>query len=100
MFRKEIIVTLLIGLLTYCLVNAQMNNIWVLGYNNQGTINPINSIYTIDFRNGQINYDTAIAKSFSFRSNDASICDNTGNLLFYTNGFAVMNAMHDTMMNG
>ena len=32
--------------------------------------------------------------------NDASICDSAGNLLFYTNGFAVMNGLHDTMLNG
>lgn len=79
---------------------GQLNNIWVLGYNSSGIPNPSNSIYSIDFRNGIIDYDTAVAKAFSFRSCDASICDSTGNLLFYTNGIAILNAQNDTMING
>jgi hypothetical protein len=86
------------GLLFNFFSSAQMNNYWVMGYGS-GIINPSNMVYSIDFRNGQIEYDT-VFKHFSFRSNDASICDSAGNLLFYTNGFAVMNANHDTMVNG
>ncbi|MBK9046715.1 MAG: hypothetical protein IPL74_08430 [Bacteroidetes bacterium] len=81
-------------------MHGQLNNIWVIGYNSSGIPNPINSIYSIDFRNGTIDYDTALAAAFSFRGCDASICDSAGNLLFYTNGLAVMNAQHDTMVNG
>lgn len=81
-------------------MHGQLNNIWVIGYNSSGIPNPINSIYSIDFRNGTIDYDTASAAAFSFRGCDASICDSAGNLLFYTNGLAVMNAQHDTMVNG
>jgi hypothetical protein len=83
---------------TFCA--AQPDNMWVIGYNPAGVINPSNSIFTIDYRNGNITYDTAVAKPFSFRSNNASICDSAGNLLFYTNGITVMNAQHDTMLNG
>lgn len=99
MFRSKSLCFLLFFLLFfYC--NAQLNNTWVIGYNASGTINPINSIYSIDFRNSMINYDTAVAKAFSFRSCDASISDSAGNLLFYTNGIAIMNAQNDTMVNG
>ncbi|MBK9256799.1 MAG: hypothetical protein IPM42_15030 [Saprospiraceae bacterium] len=37
---------------------------------------------------------------FGFASNNSSICDDTGNLLFYTNGCAVMNRYHEVMPNG
>lgn len=39
---------------------------------------------------GSINLDIA----------NAGICDVNGNLLFYTNGYAVMNGMHELMENG
>ncbi len=77
---------------------AQMNNFWLLGYGS-GILNPNNMVYSIDFRSGQIEYDT-IFRKYSYRSNVAVMCDTNGNLLFYTNGFAIMNAQHDTMVNG
>lgn len=94
------ILYIVLFLVSFSNVHGQLNNIWVIGYNSSGIPNPINSIYSIDFRNGTIDYDTALAAAFSFRGCDASICDSAGNLLFYTNGLAVMNAQHDTMVNG
>jgi hypothetical protein len=37
---------------------------------------------------------------YGFTGNNTSICDNDGNLLFYTNGCAVMNRYHEVMPNG
>ncbi len=36
----------------------------------------------------------------NFRPTCASICNDSGDLLFYTNGVYVANALHDTMING
>jgi hypothetical protein len=54
----------------------------------------------MNFKTGAIEYDTLHGIKYSFDRNDASICDSVGNLLFYTNGFSVMNAQYDTMVNG
>ncbi|MCO6493491.1 MAG: hypothetical protein J5I98_34035, partial [Phaeodactylibacter sp.] len=37
---------------------------------------------------------------FRFNHNSQAICDKEGNLLFYTNGCAVLNREHEVMPNG
>ncbi len=46
-----------------------------------------------------IRIDTAY-REIEFGLTEASISDGSGNLLIYTNGCTVMNAMNDTMLNG
>ena len=76
------------------LLNAQHNNIWQLGYNS-GFYPQIE----INFNSG-IPAVTNFNRPMNFRACNASICDNNGNLLFYTNGIYIANANHDTMQNG
>lgn len=53
----------------------------------------------IDFNSG--NPDTfSLVRPMSFFINNSSICDTTGQLLFYTNGIYVANSNHDTLLNG
>lgn len=77
-----------------CFGQGNYTNIWQLGY--------VSGFYPhceIDFSGG-----TPIVSNFvrpmNFRAANSSICDASGNLLFYTNGIYIANANHDTMMNG
>lgn len=68
------------------------NNVWMLGYQT------VYKEFGIDFSNG--NADTfSVERPMSFNWTNASICDNNGNLLFYTNGIYVANKNHDTLFN-
>lgn len=53
----------------------------------------------MDFFNGSpsISYDSL---QMDFNHTFSDICDTSGNLLFYTNGFYIADATHDTMLNG
>lgn len=77
---------------------AQMNNIWMLGYN--PTLFPGYSIYSLDFKTSPITVTSFPNAHFGFSDCNASICDSAGNLLFYTNGLSVLNSLNDTMVNG
>ncbi len=53
---------------------------------------------SIDFNSGVA--DTfSVHRKFGFFITNTSICDTSGNLLFYTNGVKIGNAVHDTMYN-
>lgn len=53
-----------------------------------------------------ISFNTGVADTFSVSTvtqlnyTNASICDNNGNLLFFTNGAAIFNRNSDTLVNG
>jgi len=78
---------------------SQRDAQWILGYNYTGIPQGTTDVFGIDFHNPTSTYllDTVNYESFI---TTASICDSIGNLLFYSNGIAVMNAVHDTMSNG
>src|SRR5262245_38503640 len=62
------------------------------------SINPDYPKSGIDFNSGTA--DTlSLIHHMAFFATDASICDTTGQLLFYTNGVYVANRNHDTLMN-
>ncbi len=65
---------------------AQEDNVWVFG-DRAG----------IDFNSKP---PRAIQTSISTKEGSAVICDNKGQLLFYTDGYTVWNRDHDTMPNG
>ena len=71
--------------------------IWMGGYqiNLQGGANG----YMFDFNKKPFTPEYA-NPPLGFLGNNASICDKDGNLLFYTNGRAVINRNHEIMPNG
>ncbi|MBK6640348.1 MAG: hypothetical protein IPG39_03510 [Bacteroidetes bacterium] len=70
------------------------NNAWMIGYNYTQQYPDIG----ISFQTG--NFDTfSVYRNMQFFLTDASICDTTGNLLFYTNGIYLANKNHDSLMN-
>ena len=78
---------ILLQLLPVLLLAQGQNNIWYFGNNAGITFNtPTPSALT----NGQL----------STGEGCASICDHSGNLLFYTDGMTVYNMLHAVMSNG
>ena len=74
-----------------CLAQKE-NNVWMLG--NQQP----NNNCGIDFNSG--NPDTfSLTRNMDFFLLNASICDSSGVLLFYTNGQYIANRNHDTLLN-
>ncbi|MBX2928768.1 MAG: PKD domain-containing protein [Saprospiraceae bacterium] len=70
---------------------------WLLGQSSQ--TNMLYARTTIDFNTSppDIYYEF---RGMYFRQVNASICDTAGNLLFYTNGIYIANALHEPMENG
>ncbi len=76
---------------------------WVFGYSNEATPQEdpfdIFGASIIDFSD----YAPSVIQlsgTLDMEKGNASICDDQGNLLFYTNGKTVATAEHDTMANG
>lgn len=72
--------------------------IWLFGYGNPYPDTLFGNIF-IDFQL----FPPTIFNEFipmNFSETNASICDETGNLLFYTNGIYIANAFHNQMLNG
>ena len=74
-----------------------INNIWITGYDNGSGAGFGNSFFNFSFQPVAISQQNC---SLNFDRTCATISDSAGNLLFYTNGFAVFNALFDTMPNG
>ena len=74
-----------------------INNLWIGGY--YSYIGKPHGINLIDFSSGipSCAYDSL---PMNFNHTNASICDNSGNMLFYTNGLYIADASNDTMVNG
>ncbi|MBK9732781.1 MAG: T9SS type A sorting domain-containing protein [Chitinophagaceae bacterium] len=91
--RTALIVLLGIGGIIHCNDgNAQnRNNVWMMGFDFDKT----QGLY---FSNGNLDTFT-FNKSMFFYFTDASICDTTGELLFYTNGSYIKNRNHDSLWN-
>jgi len=89
-------------ILNYLIINLTysqgLNNLWLLGYDSPSGL-PWGGI-EMDFNNGspQISYVNR-PMEFLGRGN-SNISDSNGNILFYTNGFYIANALGDTMLNG
>ena len=77
--------------------NQGISNWWYLGYGSYW--GPPFGHTTIDFSSGSsIFADDSLEMDISRTA--ANISDASGNLLFYTNGYYIADATHDTMMNG
>ncbi len=82
-----------------CEIYSQgISNLWMMGYSS-GTIYPQFGGTNIDFYNGYPDTST-VNRDMNFSQCNANICDDNGNLLFYTNGVYIANSNNDTMLNG
>ena len=96
MYKSILVVSLL--MLIIQMTSAQKEDyIWMGGYqiNLDGGANG----YMFDFDKKTFTPEYA-NPPLGFDGNNASICDKEGNLLFYTNGRAVINRHHEIMPNG
>lgn len=87
---------LLVALLMFLSVNAfsqHRNAIWQMGSIGGGTP------FQFDFSSGSLVIQP-FYRIMNINRTNSSICSETGDLLFYTNGIFVANALHDTMFNG
>ncbi|MEP7263578.1 MAG: T9SS type A sorting domain-containing protein [Bacteroidota bacterium] len=74
-----------------------VNNVWITGYFTWAPFPWGNTV--TDFSSGGP-ISVAQNMNLSFMRTNASIADTAGNLLFYTNGFNVCNALGEVMPNG
>ena len=94
--KRAIIITLLVT--PWSLRGQGVTNHWLMGYGCDSV--------TPRFGGGQINFlnnypDTSFhCRTMNFSDCNANISDSSGNLLFYTNGIYIANALDDTMLNG
>jgi len=75
------------------------DNIWLFGYNASVPNAPGYGGSVIDFflTPPDIYFE---AREMALRFTNGSICDTAGNLLFYSNGIYIANAVHEPMENG
>jgi gliding motility-associated-like protein len=88
----KLFATLLLLFASHFFCKAQQNNIWYFGTTAGLSFSPGSSNPVIP----QPIYDGQL----STYEGCATICDATGNLLFYTNGKTVYNRKHEVMVNG
>ncbi len=74
-----------------------LDAVWQLGYNNSPA--PYVEGIQVDFKQGTPQITNFSRKMPFFRAN-SGICDSSGNILFYSNGFWIADATHDTMLGG
>ena len=73
-----------------------IDKIWLLGYGCcQGPYNPMN----LNFSSGSM-VVSQVQRNMDFEETIGEISDSQNNLLFYSNGIYVANALDDTMQNG
>ncbi|NUQ26866.1 MAG: hypothetical protein HUU34_23225, partial [Saprospiraceae bacterium] len=71
--------------------------VWLMGQNSQMTIEHSGTIIDFSALPPDISYEF---RDMNFLQVNASICDTAGNLLFYTNGIYIANALGEPMQNG
>ena len=87
---------LILIILTHSAYSQGRRNVWQMGYWQGG-----GNIFQMDFSSGNPTFmPQIISTQMSMFLLNASICDNNGNILFYTNGDFIADATGDTMMNG
>jgi hypothetical protein len=92
--KTIILIAVLTNLATFSAVSQNRSAIWQLGRVNVST----GYSYYLDFSSSTV--DTGIlSRNLKFFITNASICDTSGELLFYTNGVWVANKNHDTLFN-
>ncbi len=85
-------------LLCASLCAQQHDNLWLFGYESYANTECYGGS-VLDFTTNSV--DTFFQyRDMNFDVTNASICDTAGNLLFYTNGIYIANALHEPMENG
>jgi len=81
------------------LIYAQKHDyIWLTGYSSTpGTMEYGGTVLDFNQLPPDIYYEF---RDMNLQRTNASICDTAGNLLFYTNGIFIANAIHEQMQNG
>jgi len=74
-----------------------LSNLWLGGFDSDGPP-PFGGV-DLDFQSGSM-VITTMSRAIGYRRTSSSITDESGNLLFSTNGAFVANALGDTMVNG
>jgi hypothetical protein len=72
---------------------------WMMGFFEDAST-PGYGTAMINFCDGSPQVSPIASNPMSFNATNASISDEEGNFLFYTNGFTIKNAFHQTMLNG
>jgi hypothetical protein len=84
----------------FVLAQSKYDYYWTLGYD-ESTIEPGGDVILIDFNAIPVAVQTLkTVERFDAGSSTSSMSDAEGNLIFYTNGCYVVNAIHEKMMNG
>jgi len=94
------LLTCLLAPLLFCIpLNAQKHDyMWLTGYSSiPGNIEYGGSVIDFNTDPPDIYYEF---RQMNLQRTNASICDTAGNLLFYTNGIFIANAIHEQMENG
>lgn len=80
------------------LFSQGINNLWLMGYGGSQVSPPFGGI-DMDFISGTP-VITYVSRSMEMSRAVSNISDASGNILFYTNGVYIADAMGDTMQNG
>lgn len=72
------------------------DKLWLMGYD---CCQPLFRGINFNFSSGNLIVDT-VQRLMNMNCTNGEICDSNGNLLFYSNGIYIANAMGDTMLNG
>ena len=88
MKKRILLIAYCLLLTAYCLY-AQSNKYWASGRK-----------IGLDFRSGACIVDTNNQNKYASTDVNSQILDNSGNTLFWTNGYVVLNKNYDTLSNG
>lgn len=81
-------------------VYGQRGNQWVLGYD-PSSLDSIGEVMILDFNEHPVNISSVSSSDgFFMEGSNTSICDEEGNLLFYSNGCTIINSQGEVMENG
>ena len=92
-FLKRIIFFIIVNSL--CAYSQGIDNLWMMGYESWAGF-PYGGI-NIDFNSGTPNI-YGVNRIQNFKATNANITDNSGNLLFSSNGVWIADATGDTML--
>jgi len=95
--KTLIILTILLFVFKFSYAQQGINTNWIMGYASWGGLPNGNTLLNFFSGSPIINYDSL---EMEFNHTHTNISDNSGNILFYTNGYYLADATNDTMQNG